>query len=293
MRDTGAVGSSMRDTGAVGSWSSDRQPELPITRRTADRTGGGLSRSGWRGRVLAGGLSGVLALVAAGCSEGGGGETLQVLAAASLTDAFTELGERFEAEHDGVDVEFSFGSSTDLAEQAADGAPGDVLATADADAMAIATTAGAAADPSVLATNTLVIVTPRDNPAGVGSLGDLAGTTWVRCADEAPCGRAARAVLEDAGATARPASLEEDVRATLDKVVSGEADAALVYATDAVSAGEAVTTVEIPGAERERNPYLIATLAQAGDADLAGEWAAFVTGPDGEAVLTEAGFTPS
>ncbi|GAB3168747.1 molybdate ABC transporter substrate-binding protein [Myceligenerans halotolerans] len=247
----------------------------------------------WGGRVWAGGLSGVLAVVVAGCSGGGGGggESLQVLAAASLTDVFTELGERFEASHDGVDVEFSFGSSTDLAAQAADGAPGDVLATADEDAMAIAIAAGVAATPTLIATNTLVVVTPRDNPAGVGSLDDLTGTTWVRCADQAPCGKAARAVLEDAGVTARPASLEEDVRASLDKVVSGEADAALVYATDAASAGDAVTTVDIPEAERERNSYLLVVLDQTRDADLAKEWTDFVTGPAGERVLTEAGFT--
>ncbi|RPF20521.1 molybdate ABC transporter substrate-binding protein [Myceligenerans xiligouense] len=238
-------------------------------------------------------LASVAALALTACGTGAADDdaTLQILAAASLTDAFTELGTRFEAEHDGVDVEFSFGSSTDLAQQAADGAPGDVLATADEDTMAIATAAGAVADPLVFATNVMVIVTPQDNPAGVRSLDDLAGTTWVRCADEAPCGKAARAVLERAGTTARPASLEEDARATLDKVLSGEADASLVYATDAASAGDAVTTIDIPAAERERNPYLLATLGRAGDADLAGEWAAFVTGPDGEAVLTEAGFS--
>ncbi|MBE1877676.1 molybdate ABC transporter substrate-binding protein [Myceligenerans pegani] len=234
------------------------------------------------------------AVVLAGCGAVGGGardDTLQVLAAASLTDAFTELGERFEAEHDGVEVQFSFGSSTDLAEQAADGAPGDVLATADEAAMEIAGAAGAVVDPVVFATNTLVIVTPPGNPAAVRSLGDLAGATWVRCADEVPCGRAARALLDDAGVGARPASLEEDARATLDKVVSGEAEAALVYATDAASAGDAVTAVEVPGADGERNAYLMAPLAQAGDAELAVEWADFVTGPEGGSVLTAAGFS--
>ncbi|MBL0886962.1 molybdate ABC transporter substrate-binding protein [Myceligenerans indicum] len=246
-----------------------------------------------RVRRVAAGLAAVplVAAVLTGCGPARGEDTLQVLAAASLTDAFTELGDRFEAAHDGTDVQFSFGSSTDLAEQAADGAPGSVLATADEDAMTIATDAGAAAAPTVFATNTLVIVTPRDNPAGIGSLRDLAGTTWVRCADQAPCGRVARTVLQDAGISATPASLEEDVRATLDKVVSGEADAALVYATDAASAGDAVTTVDIPGAEREQNSYLIAALAGANDPELARAWTDFVTGPEGEAVLTAAGFS--
>lgn len=243
------------------------------------------------GRGWAGVLAGVLAVGVAGCSGGGSDDTLQVLAAASLTDTFTELGTRFEAEHDGIDVQFSFGSSTDLAEQAADGAPGLVLATADDDAMAIAADAGAATNPTVFAMNTLVIVTPQGNPAGIESLDDLAGATWVRCADEVPCGKIARAVLDGAGISARPASLEEDARATLDKVTSGEAEAALVYATDATSAGDTVTTVDIPGAERERNSYLVATLARAGDTELAQEWVDFVTGPDGVDVLTEAGFS--
>ena len=93
----------------------------------------------------------------------------------------------------------------------------------------------------------LTIVTPADNPAGIESLDDLEGATWVRCADEAPCGKVAAAVLADNGITAEPASLEEDVRATLDKVVSGEADAGLVYATDAVAAGDDVVAIADPG----------------------------------------------
>ena len=117
---------------------------------------------------------------------------LTVLAAASLTDVYEDLAEGFEAEHD-VDVTFSFGSSTDLAEQAADGAPGDVLATADETSMQVAEDAGVTGDVSPFATNVLVIVTPPDNPAGIESLDDLEGATWVRCADEVPCGRVARA----------------------------------------------------------------------------------------------------
>ncbi|GAB4083555.1 molybdate ABC transporter substrate-binding protein [Myceligenerans cantabricum] len=260
----------------------------PAARRTSLRPAG--RRRQRRGGIRAG-ATGLLVVGLAGCAGGSGDDTVQVLAAASLTDVFTELGARFEAEHDGVDVELSFGSSTDLAEQAADGAPGDVLATADEDSLRIATDAGAAVDPTVFATNVLVIATPPDNPAGIGSLGDLVGTTWVRCADQAPCGKVARAVLDGHGITAEPASLEEDVRATLDKVVAGEADAALVYATDAVAAGDAVTAVPVPGAERDKNSYLIAALDQPGDAGLAAEWIDFVTGPEGQEVLTEAGFS--
>ena len=171
--------------------------------------------------ALAGSLALVLPL--AGC--GGGDEredagTLTVLAASSLTDVFEELAPGFEEEHD-VDVTFSFDSSTNLAEQVADGAPGDVLATADSTSMGLAEDAGVTGEVETFATNVLTIVVPSGNPADIASLDDLDGATWVRCADEVPCGKVALAVLEDAGVTAEPASLEEDVRATLDKVVSG------------------------------------------------------------------------
>jgi molybdate transport system substrate-binding protein len=235
----------------------------------------------------------LLPLAACGGGDGsgadGGGE-LTVLAAASLTDVYEDLAEGFESEHD-VDVTFSFGSSTDLAAQAADGAPGDVLATADATSMQVAEDAGVAGEVTTVATNVMVIVTPPDNPAGVESLDDLEGTTWVRCADEVPCGRVARAVLEDGGVTAEPASLEDDVRATLDKVISGEADAGLVYASDAVAAGDDVATVEIPGAEQQLTSYLVATLEQSEDADLAREWVDLMTSEEGRQALTDAGFT--
>lgn len=237
-------------------------------------------------------VAGLLVLALAGCGDDGSGDgdTLTVLAAASLTDVFEGLAADFEADHEGVEVDLSFGSSTDLAEQAVDGAPGDVLATADEAAMAIAEDGGAASGPVAFASNVLVIVTPPDDPAGVRSLADLEDATWVRCADDAPCGKVALAVLEAQGVTAEPASLEEDVRATLDKVISGEADAALVYASDAVAAGDAVAAVPIPGAEEQVTTYLAAPLEQSGDADLAAAWVDLLTGSEGRAALAEAGF---
>ncbi|MBD3923008.1 molybdate ABC transporter substrate-binding protein [Nocardioides cavernae] len=220
---------------------------------------------------------------------GGGGGELTVLAAASLTDVFDELATPFEEEHD-TDVVFSFGSSTDLAEQVADGAPGDVLATADEASMQLAEDAGVTGDVETFATNVLTIVVPKGNPAGIESLDDLADTTWVRCSDEVPCGKVALAVLDANGVTAEPVSLEEDVRATLDKVVSGEADAGLVYATDAVAAADEVDAVEIPGAEDELTSYFVTTLEQSEDADLAADWVAWVTSEEGQAILGDAGF---
>ena len=229
----------------------------------------------------------VLLLPLAGCAEDD--ESLTVLAAASLTDAFEELAATFEDEHD-VDVQLSFGSSTDLAQQAADGAPGDVLATADELSMRVARDAGVTGDVETFATNALVVVTPPDNPAGIESLADLADATWVRCADDVPCGRVALRVLEDNAVAAEPASLEEDVRATLDKVVSGEADADLVYATDAVAAGDDVATIEIAGAEDRSTSYVVTTLEQAEDADLAREWVDLLLSDEGRRVLEDAGF---
>jgi molybdate transport system substrate-binding protein len=238
----------------------------------------------------------VLLLPLAACGSGDEGKAgadqpakLTVLAAASLTDVFDELATPFEGEHD-AEVSFSFGSSTDLAEQVADGAPGDVLATADSTSMGLAEDAGVTGDVETFATNVLTTVVPKGNPAGITSLDDLADATWVRCADEVPCGKVALAVLQDNEVTAEPASLEEDVRATLDKVVSGEADAGLVYATDAVAAGDDVDAIEIPGAEQQLTSYYVTTLEQSEDADLAADWVAWVTSDEGQAILEDAGF---
>jgi len=227
-----------------------------------------------------------LVLPLAGCG-GADDETLTVLAAASLTDVFEQLASSFEEEH-GVEVELSFGSSTELAGQAADGAPGDVLATADPIAMEVAEDAGVVGHVRQFTANRLVIVTTPD--AEVDGWDDLADVPWVRCADEAPCGRVAQALLEDQDVGSEPASLEEDVRAVLDRVVSGEATAGLVYATDARAAGDAVRTVQVPGAGRHLTSYLIGTLDQAEDADLALAWVELLTSEPGRAALRDAGF---
>lgn len=232
----------------------------------------------------------LLPLSACGNSTDGERPTLHVLAASSLTDVFMELETTFEQQH-AVEVQLSFGSSTDLAEQVADGAPADVLATADEKSMTLAEDAGKASDPTSFATNVLVIVTPADDPAGITGIDNLDKGTWVRCADEAPCGKVAASVLAAHHVTTPPASLEEDARSTLEKVTSGEADAALVYASDAISAGDAVRTIAIPGAEEFRASYFIDAVAGSGQADLAQQWVDLVTGPEGRQLLAEAGFS--
>jgi len=238
----------------------------------------------------------VLALMPlAGCSgsDGPGGDdtTITVLAAASLTGTFAELAARFEDEHPGVDVRLAFDSSATLAQQAVEGAPADVLATADTATMDSAADA-LAADPEVFATNTLVMVTPAGNPAGLDGFDDLAGSTYVVCVETAPCGKVARALLDANDVTTPPASLEVDVKAVLARVTGDEADAGLVYASDAVAAGDAVETFEVPGAAEQVTAYPIAPLIQSGDADLAQEFVDLVLSTDGQAVLADAGFGP-
>jgi molybdate transport system substrate-binding protein len=235
----------------------------------------------------------VLALVLplAGCGGEDGHATITVLAAASLTGTFTELADRFEQDHDGVQVKLAFDSSATLAQQALDGAPADVLATADTATM---DSAGDAldSDPEPFATNTMVLVAPADNPAGITGFDDLVAgdVTYVVCVDTAPCGKVAAALLADNTVTTDPASLEVDVKAVLAKVTSGEADAGIVYATDAVAAGDAVRVFDIPHADEEVTSYPIATLAQSGDADLAQQFVDLVLSDGGRQVLADAGF---
>ena len=188
-------------------------------------------------------------------------------------------------------VRLAFDSSATLAQQAVDGAPADVLATADTATMDSAQ-AALQDDPTVFATNTMVLVTPKDNPADIAQFDDIDSddVTWVACVPTAPCGKVAAALLEDNGVSADPASLEVDVKSVLAKVTSDEADAGFVYATDAVAAGEQVQDFEIPGAQDEVTTYPIATLQQSEQADLAQAFVDLVTSTDGRQVLDDAGF---
>lgn len=222
---------------------------------------------------------------------GDGTTELKVLAAASLTESFQQFEKRFEDEHDGVDVKLSFGSSTTLAEQANEGAPGDVLATADKASMDLAVDGGSAGDPTEFTANALVLVVPADNPAGITGFDDFADSDWVRCDDDVPCGRLAASLLEENQVTHEPVSREIDVKSVLAKVSSGEADAGFVYASDAVAAGDDVRTFPVPGAEKHPNPYFIATLEQSEDSGLADEWLELVSSDEGQQVLADAGFS--
>ncbi|MGY1763015.1 molybdate ABC transporter substrate-binding protein [Geodermatophilus sp. SYSU D00779] len=218
--------------------------------------------------------------------------TLTVFAAASLTDVFTDLGEQFEAEHPGLDVQFNFAGSSALATQLAQGAPADVFASANEAQMAVVTDAGLADDPQVFAANVLQIAVPAGNPAGVTGLADLAreDLTIAVCAPQVPCGAAAEDVLAAAGVAAAPDTLEEDVRAALTKVELGEVDAALVYTTDVTAAGDAVEGIDVPEAEQAVNDYPIAVLADAPNPEAAAAFVTLVRAEEGQQALADAGF---
>jgi molybdate transport system substrate-binding protein len=221
------------------------------------------------------------------------GTTLTVFAASSLTATFTELGKRFEASHPGVRVRLSFGGSSDLVAQVQQGAPADVLATADTATMAkTVASSDVQGKPADFASNTLQIAVPPDNPAQVADLADLAapGTRTVVCAPQVPCGAAAHQVEVSSGTTLHPVSEEQAVADVLTKVESGEADAGLVYVTDVRAAGAKVKGIAFPESSAAVNTYPIAALRGSGHADLARAFIDLVTGGAGQRVLRDAGF---
>lgn len=232
-------------------------------------------------------------LVLAGCGPGAGDDdVLTVLAAASLDDGFSTLAQRFEETHDGVEVRLSLGGSADLAAQVRQGAPADVVATADEATMAALVGEDLVDDPTVFATNTLTIAVPPGNPAGVRSPADLGrdDVQLVLCAPQVPCGAAALRLARVAGVVLAPVSEEQSVTDVLGKVASGEADAGLVYVTDVAGAGDAVEEVAVPEAGEVVNRYPVAALVDAPSGDLAAEFVALVTSAEGREVLAGAGF---
>lgn len=218
--------------------------------------------------------------------------TLTVFAAASLSETFDALAEDFESRHPYVDVVVNYGGSAGLAQQIVSGAPADVFAAANRETMQTVQDEGLASDPVAFATNTLELVVPAGNPAGVSGLADLARQELAiaLCDPIVPCGAASEAVLAAAGVTAAPDTLEEDVKAVLTKVRLGEADAALVYVTDVRAAGADVEGIAIPEAAAAVNTYPVSPITSSSRPDLAAAWIDLLTGQSGRAVLAEAGF---
>lgn len=235
------------------------------------------------------------ALLCGACSSSPPAATdeLTVFAAASLKSTFTDLGARFEKDNPGTTVTFNFAGSSDLVTQLTQGAPADVFASADQATMTKAVDGGlVSGDPVTFAANTLTIVTPPGNPDRIATFADLArpGVQVVVCAPQVPCGAATVKLEKATGVTLAPVSEESSVTDVLGKITSGQADAGLVYVTDAKSAGDKVTTTPFPESRQAVNLYPIAVLEQTRSRSAAQRFVDLVTGSEGRGVLTAAGF---
>ncbi|WP_022872151.1 molybdate ABC transporter substrate-binding protein [Nesterenkonia alba] len=223
----------------------------------------------------------------------GAAESITVFAAASLHEVFEDIAELY-TEETGTAVTFNVAGSSGLVEQLENGAPADVLATADEATMERAVEGDLiAGEPALFAENYLVIVTPADNPAGVQSLADLGddAVETVICAEQVPCGAATGRITEASGVQITPVSEETSVTDVLGRVRNGEAEAGLVYATDALQAGDEVEAIEIEGAEEDPNLYPIAVVDHAAEPEAGEEFIDFVlTDEQAQQILTEAGF---
>jgi molybdate transport system substrate-binding protein len=231
--------------------------------------------------------------------------TLTVYAAASLIDALTEIGKAFEREHSGVSVVFNFGGSQNLRTQIEQGAPADVFASANPKEMdtLISQNLIEAGAPKIFLTNQLIVILPKDNPAGIVSLEDLSKSALklVLAAEEVPAGRYAREILDKSdtlfGANykqkvlANVVSNEDNIRQAVAKVQLGEADASIVYVSDTVAVPE-LQKIEIPADVNVIAEYPIAALVRSGNIDLADDFIAYVLSSAGQAMLKKWGFTP-
>jgi molybdate transport system substrate-binding protein len=226
--------------------------------------------------------------------------TLTVSAAASLTDAFTDIGKAFEGRHDGVTVTFNFGPSDGLAGQIDEGAPVDVFASASSKWMdAIENDGPGVTERTDFARNRLAVIVPSDNRAGIEGLDDLAedGVKLVLGAEGVPVGDYAREALANAGiadaALKNVVSNEEDVKGVVTKVLSGDADAGIVYVTDVTPiVADQLTMIQIPDDVNVIATYPIAVVSGTKEAGLAQDFVDLVLG-DGQRTLAGYGFLPA
>jgi molybdate transport system substrate-binding protein len=223
--------------------------------------------------------------------------SITVSAAASLTEAFTKMGTDFQKVNKGTTVTFNFAASSTLAQQIQGGAPADVFASADGANMQKLVTGGqVTADPIDFASNLLTIVVKPGNPKGVKGVADVPNQGVVAlCASTVPCGKYAAQMFSQDGITppaADKTTLGQDVKATLAAVATGDADAGIVYVTDAKSAGKTVQQVKIPGSLNVVAIYPIAPVASSRNATLANAWVKYVTSPAGQKTLRSFGFPP-
>ncbi len=222
--------------------------------------------------------------------------SITVSAAASLTDAFGKIGTDFRTANPAATVAFNFGSSSTLETQIAQGAPADAFASADQANMDKLTALSLVGPSTVIAKNRLVIVTKPGNPKHVKTLADLATVGTVSlCGVEVPCGKYATQALQTAGVTIPESSVTRgvDVKATLGAVTTGDADAAIVYVTDAETAGAAVDSVTIPDAQNVIAVYPIAGIKASRNAATVAAFIAYVESVKGQATLRSFGFLPA
>jgi molybdate transport system substrate-binding protein len=268
--------------------------------------------------LLAAAMMAVIALAGlTGCGQDSNGSgqvdsekgvgTLTILAASSLIDAFGELGETFEQQNEGVTVKQSFESSSTLLTQIQQGAPADVFASAAQEEMGTAVEDGlVAGQPEVFVKNREIIMVPKDNPAGIKAFPDVAepGVKLALAQKDVPAADYALQILDKANARYGPSfkkdvlsnvvSREADVRASVNRVVVGDADATFGYASDyTVDVRDRVKVVQIPPDLNIIATYPIAALKDAEDSELAKKWVELVTSKEGQRVLEKWNFEPA
>lgn len=218
-----------------------------------------------------------------------------VFAAASLTESFDDLQRSLRTTAPGLAVTYSYGSSGALVAQVQQGAPADVVVTADTATMKKLTDAGLVEAPVTFARNRLAILVAPGNPKSVSALADLARTDLrvVLGDDTVPVGRYAAQALQAAGVTVKPVSKEVDVKAAVARVTSGEADASIVYATDVTAAGAKGRGVDIPDAQNVVADYPIAVVVATRNHAAAAAYVDAVLNGAGPTVLRQRGFLPT
>ena len=254
---------------------------------------------GWRtGRV--GTVSLVLLAACSGAREvrppaAGPRGPVTVFAAASLTEAFNDVRESLRSSTPGLSVTFSYGGSAALVRQIQQGAPADVVATADSGTMEQLTDAGLVETPVTFARNRLEILVARGNPKTVTRLADLARPDLkvVLADDSVPAGKYAAQALQAAGAKVKPVSKEADVKAAVAKVTLGEADAAIVYATDVLAAGTKGQGVEIPPSANVVAEYPVAVMKSTKNLAAARAFVDALLDGAGQDALRQRGFSPA
>lgn len=220
--------------------------------------------------------------------------TLHIFAPASLSTAGKDLEKAFETAHTGTDLRIHYAGSTKLLHQLQEGAPADILITADTTTMDAALASIPElnqAQPTTIASNTLVLATADQNPAKISSLHDLTGNIRLAlCAPQVPCGKLAQEALHRAGITPGQASHEQNVSEVSTKLATGTVDAAFIYSTDATALAKSQNITQIPLPELQPNHYPLAITHQGQQKDSAQAFATWILGEEAQAILTSYGF---